>query len=111
MNEFHYDTFVYRSRDKKWDDYHRRAGVSSTSRGLPPPNPTQPRVYPDGRYDGYSNHRERYIKNIYNMIIFSAILFMVINRYPNEHKRDRYDGYNRPYHRERDHRDRDIKRR
>lgn len=51
------DLFPYRSRDKKWDDYHRRAGgVSSTSRGLPP-NPT--RVYPDGRYDAYANHRER----------------------------------------------------
>ncbi|KAL7044593.1 hypothetical protein ACKWTF_001993 [Chironomus riparius] len=80
-----------RNRDKKWDDYHRRTaagGVSSTSRGLPP-NPTQQRVYPEGRYEAYGNHRERY---------------------PTEHKRERYDGYNRPYHRERDHRDRDIKR-
>lgn len=56
-----YDLFPYRNRDKKWDDYHRRAGVSSTSRGLPP-NPTQQRVYPDGRYDTYANHRERYEK-------------------------------------------------
>lgn len=54
------DFFFHRNRDKKWDDYHRRtaaAGVSSSSRL--PPNPTQQRVYPEGRYDPYGNHRER----------------------------------------------------
>ena len=55
--------FFHRNRDKKWDDYHRRPGVSTTSRGLPP-NSAQQRVYTEGRYDVYgSNHRERYIKN------------------------------------------------
>lgn len=71
-----YDLFPYRNRDKKWDDYHRRAGVSSTSRGLPP-NPTQQRVYPDGRYDTYANHRERYEKmGNFKFFLFHLLFFM-----------------------------------
>ena len=102
---------IHRSRDKKYDDYHRRP-VSSTSRGLPP-NTAQQRVYPEGRYDTYGNHRERFVY-IYTGIKIFFILMSLMSlkiRYPPDHKRERYDGYNRPYHRERDHRDRDIKRR
>ncbi|KAG5676207.1 hypothetical protein PVAND_006056 [Polypedilum vanderplanki] len=79
-----------RNRDKKWDEYHRSripssSSSSSASRG--PLSNAQRMAYADGRYDAYGP-RDRY-------------------DYPNDHKRDRYDNYNRPYHRDRDHRDRD----
>lgn len=34
-------------------------------------------------------------------------LKLFFSRYPIDHKRERYDTYSRPYHRERDHRERD----
>lgn len=77
-----------RSRDKKWEEYNRSRIPSSSSSSSASRGPPPPRMYPEGRYDPYSS-RDRY-------------------EYPSEHKRERYDSYSRSYHRERDHRDRDL---
>lgn len=100
-----------RSREKddrkKWDEYsNSHSSSSDRMRGAGPPRGTAPTTpsripmysdsrtpYGDPSLDRWSGNRERF----------------------SDHRKDRYDGYNRmpqsSYHRERDHRDRDRDRR
>ncbi|CAO1351026.1 unnamed protein product [Diamesa hyperborea] len=75
-----------RSRDKKWDEYGSRGSRAGASR-----QPTTPQR---STYSGREPYNESYGSGSRE-------------RYPAEHKRERYDSYNRPpsgYRRERDNR-------